>query len=115
MLENEAAFYGRGGDSRSTWVAAWRDGAAWTEVAVLPRVLERLLQPEHRLGLTLRAWAERGWLVRESERRLRRRTTVGSQRPRCVVILRVAFEEINEADAVAPPNLRTLSGALGGS
>jgi len=79
-----------------------------------PRVLERLLQPEHRMEPTLRAWAERGWLVRESERRLRRRTTVGSQRPRCVVILRAAFEEINETDRAARPSLRTLSGALGG-
>jgi len=114
MLENEAAFYGGVEDGRSTWVGAWQEGATWTEVAILPRVLERVLQPEHRLEPTLRAWAERGWLVRESERRLRRRTTVGNQRPRCVVILRAAFEEINEADAAAQPNLRTLSGALGG-
>jgi len=114
MLEHETSFYGRVEDGRSTWVGAWQEGATWPEVAILPRALEHLLQPKHRLEPTLRAWAERGWLVRESERRLRRRTTVGNQRPRCVVILRAAFEEINEAEAAVQPNLRTLSGALGG-
>jgi|GEM_PF-3025417 len=82
------------------WAGAWASGPDWPHVAFVPTVLRKVLttlghEPEGIIG----AWAERGWLATDKDRRTKR-VHVYKGRQRCVCLRREVLVEIGEADAV---------------
>lgn len=102
MIKHQSEFHGRGETRTSGWSGSWRAGSDWKWVGFLPAALERALGPKFDLDATVDAWSSRGWLVRESEDRRKKRIRVGSERARAYVIRRQAFIEIGE-DVVEKP------------
>ncbi len=94
-LEGEA---GSDQDPAGGWLGAWPATSAWRFLAVLPTELRQLLE---RLGYdpeaVMRAWDERGWLLREGKHRTKK-VTVGGRKERCVVIGRLACDLLEGDD-----------------
>lgn len=95
LIKHQSEFYGRAENRTSGWSGAWPAGSAWKSVALLPGTLEGALGRKFDLEATIDAWARRGWLDRDGDRR-QKRFTVGNDRPRCHAILRSAFMSIGE-------------------
>lgn len=74
------------------WLGAWSRLPTWTYLAVLPTELRGFLEKQkYDAEAVLRAWDDRGWLVREVEHRTSK-VTVGAVKPRCYVIKRAAAD-----------------------
>jgi hypothetical protein len=92
-------FWGRGeGDTTEDdqpsagWLGAWSRQPMWSYLAVLPTELRGFLEKQkYDVEAVVRAWDDRGWLVREVEHRTSK-VTVGAVKPRCYVIKRAAAD-----------------------
>ena len=94
-------FYGRSDLEPGTdptpntgWIGAWHQRHDWGHIAFLPNELHAFLA---KIGCDteaiLRTWNDRGWLQRDGEHRSKK-VTVGSRKPRCVVISREACDHV---------------------
>ncbi len=83
------------------WLGAAETGARSFEVAFIRPSLEaELRRMGFQVDTTLRAWRERGWLVHDKDRFDAKRT-VGSTRPRCIVVRAEALQAVGLQDAGA--------------
>jgi putative DNA primase/helicase len=74
------------------WLGAWSRQPTWSYLALLPTELRGFLEKQkYDAEAVLRAWDDRGWLVREVEHRTSK-VTVGAVKPRCYVIKRSAAD-----------------------
>jgi hypothetical protein len=78
------------------WYGAWDQGDDFEYLAVLPTVVEGVLQ-EHKFEpeAIFSGWKERGWLATDGDgNRVTRKCGLAGKRPRMVVIRRAAIEEV---------------------
>lgn len=74
------------------WSGKWDGFMTWSEIAFIPHVLEKVLTDAGYVpGSMLRAWQDRGWLVRGEGEHRKKQVRVGGGPVRCWVISRRAF------------------------
>lgn len=74
------------------WSGKWDKTSLWSEIAFIPHVLEKVLTDAGYVpGSMIRAWQDRGWLVKGEGEHRKKQVRVGGGAVRCWVISRLAF------------------------